>query len=73
MPAGRKRKDRSILEGKCIQNLREAIKSPLSPRPLREMLAFFLRDVNLTCEEFVERRRPTRSGLRGSSLSICCA
>ncbi len=55
--AGRKREDRSILEGKYIQNLREAIKSPLSLDHYERMLAFFFRDVDLSCDEFVGRAK----------------
>jgi integrase len=66
--AGRRRKDRSILEGKCIQNLREAIKSPLTLDHYERMLAFFFRDVNLTCDEFVGKAKADPQWAQGFVL-----
>jgi len=54
---GRRRNDRSNLEGKYIQNLREAIKSPRTLDHYERMLAFFLRDVGLSCDEFLGRAK----------------
>ena len=57
MPKGRKKKDRSLLQGKSIQSLREALNSSTTREAYERRLAQFFRDVGLTADKFVAKSK----------------
>lgn len=57
MPRGRKRKDRSAVEGKSIKILREALNSSLTQEAYERRLAQFFRDVGFDADTFVAKAR----------------
>jgi len=55
LPAGRKKKDRSVIEGKSIQVLREALNSSSTRSAYERRLSRFFRDVGFEADEFVAK------------------
>ena len=57
MPVGRKKTDRSVIEGKSIQGLREALNSSFTRAAYERRLAGFFRDVGFDADEFVAKAK----------------
>lgn len=57
MPAGRKRKDRSVIEGEAIKGLREALDSAYTRDAYERRLAQFFRDVGFNADKFVAKSK----------------
>jgi hypothetical protein len=57
LPKGRKKKDRSLIQGKSIQSLREALNTSTTREAYERRLAQFFRDVSLTADRFVAKSK----------------
>jgi hypothetical protein len=57
LPAGRKRKDRAVIEGKSVQILREALNSSATRAAYERRLVRFFHDVGFKADEFVAKAK----------------
>jgi hypothetical protein len=69
MPAGRKPRDLSLLEGKATRLFLEAIKSPVTQEVYKRRLATFLEYVSMDVDSFVAKAKANPRWAEGMVLN----